>query len=39
MYNYLVNNEYLDMSSVTNVLLALGIGVVPYAVNKIAGSK
>jgi hypothetical protein len=34
MYNYLTKDVYLDMSSVTNVLLALGLGVVPYAVNK-----
>ncbi len=39
MYNYFNGDKNVDLSQLTNVLLSLGIGVIPYAVNKISTAK
>lgn len=39
MYNYFKGYQNIDLTHLSNVLLALGIGVIPYAVNKISTSK
>ena len=39
MYTYFNGDKNVDLSHLTNVLLSLGIGVIPYAVNKISTSK
>lgn len=39
MYTSFQGYEKIDFSDITNVLLALGIGVIPYAVNKISSGK
>ncbi|WP_281635838.1 hypothetical protein [Flavobacterium marginilacus] len=35
-YNYFLTGKTADLSSITNVLLSLGLGVVPYAFNKVS---
>lgn len=35
-YNYFQTRESANLSDITNVLLTLGLGVVPYAFNKIS---
>jgi hypothetical protein len=35
-YNYFQTRESVNLSDITNVLLSLGLGVVPYAFNKIS---
>jgi hypothetical protein len=39
IYRHLSGVQTVDLSHLTNVLLALGIGVVPYAVNKLSTGK
>ncbi len=39
MYNYFDGDKNVDLTHLTNVLLSLGIGVIPYAVNKISTAK
>lgn len=39
MYNYFNGCKSVDLSHLSNVLLALGIGVIPYAVNKVSTTK
>lgn len=38
LYQYIKTNEAPNLEGFSNVLLALGIGVVPYAFNKVAGA-
>lgn len=38
LYQYITTNKPPDLSGLSNVLLALGIGVVPYAFNKMSGA-
>ena len=35
---YIKTGEYPDIEPLTNSLLALGIGVVPYSINKVTGA-
>ncbi|MCE7990980.1 MAG: hypothetical protein HEP71_03335 [Roseivirga sp.] len=37
MYVYLETGKLPDFQNLVNALLALGIGVVPYSINKVAG--
>lgn len=38
IYSYMVSATIPPFEKLTNVLLALGIGVVPYTINKVAGA-
>lgn len=39
IWNFVNNKTYIDLTSIVNVLLILGIGVVPYAFNKVTAIK
>jgi hypothetical protein len=38
IYRYFQCDQSVELSELSNVLLALGLGVVPYAVNKVSGA-